>query len=123
MTADPDPDPAPTATDTEGFDDLMAEVMAGSDRFGHRQHVELAWLAVRRHGPEEAAALLCDGIRRAAAAAGAPGKFDAGLTVRWVEAVAVRALSPDGVALDPDPAAFLARRPELLDPALLSRIS
>ena len=117
MTADPVPAPA------AGFDALMAEVMAGSDRFGHRQHVELAWLAVHRHGRAEAAALLCDGIRRTAAAAGAPGKFDAELTVRWVDAVAARALGPDGVALDPDTATFLARRPELLDPALLSGIS
>ncbi len=106
-----------------GFDDLMAEVMAGADRFGHRQHVELAWLAVTRCGPADGADLLCDGIRRTAAAAGAPGKFDADLTVRWAETVAVRALDPDGGALDPDAAAFLARHPELLDPALLSRIS
>ena len=32
------------------FDALMAEVMAGAQRFGHRQHVHLTWLAVRRYG-------------------------------------------------------------------------
>ena len=32
------------------FDELMGEVMATADRFGHREHVRLTWLAVRRCG-------------------------------------------------------------------------
>ena len=32
------------------FDELMAEVMAAANRFGHREHVHLTWLAVRRFG-------------------------------------------------------------------------
>ena len=32
------------------FDALMAEVTAAAERFGHREHVHLTWLAVRRVG-------------------------------------------------------------------------
>jgi hypothetical protein len=31
-------------------DALMAEVTATTERFGHREHVHLTWLAVRRVG-------------------------------------------------------------------------
>lgn len=43
-----DPD---TDERTRAFDALMAEVMAGTGRFGHREHVHLTWLAVevQRH--------------------------------------------------------------------------
>ncbi|WP_327636464.1 hypothetical protein OHB24_41570 [Kribbella sp. NBC_00482] len=32
------------------FEELMGEVMATAERFGHREHVRLTWLAVRRSG-------------------------------------------------------------------------
>jgi hypothetical protein len=32
----------------------MAIVMARAGRFGHRQHIELTWLAVRRFGEADA---------------------------------------------------------------------
>jgi hypothetical protein len=59
-----DPDYAPV------FDALMAEVMAGAPRFGHREHVHLTWLAVRRCGVPEAVGLVSDGIQRTARYAG-----------------------------------------------------
>ncbi|MCX4627596.1 hypothetical protein [Streptomyces sp. NBC_01443] len=40
----------PTGDTTPAFDTLMAEVMASAERFGHREHVHLTWLAVRRCG-------------------------------------------------------------------------
>ncbi len=48
------------------FDDLMGEVMAGAERFGHREHVHLTWLAVRRCGTAAAVELISDGIQRTA---------------------------------------------------------
>ncbi len=48
------------------FDALMAEVMAGASRFGHREHVHLTWLAVRRCGVAAAVSLVSDGIQRTA---------------------------------------------------------
>jgi hypothetical protein len=48
------------------FEELMHEVMADADRFGHRQHVHLTWLAVRRHGKHAAVDLVSEGIRETA---------------------------------------------------------
>src|SRR5262249_60887946 len=59
------------------FDALMAEVMAGAARFGHREHVHLTWLAVRRCGVVEAVGMVSDGIQRTARYARAPQKYHA----------------------------------------------
>ena len=56
--------------DASVFDALMAEVMAGATRFGHREHVHLTWLAVRRCGVPAAVGLVSDGIQRTARYAG-----------------------------------------------------
>jgi hypothetical protein len=99
------------------FDDLMAEVMAQADRFGHRQHIHLTWLAVRRYGTGAAIALVSDGIRRTAAYAGAPQKYHATVSRAWVELVGFH-LSAGG---DEDFDAFVDRYPALLDKRLLAR--
>jgi hypothetical protein len=73
----------PAAADS--FGELMAEVMASAHRFGHREHVHLTWLAVRRHGVPPAIGLVSDGIRRTARYAGAPQKYHATVSRAWVE--------------------------------------
>jgi hypothetical protein len=95
------------------FDDLMALVMVGAQRFGHREHVRLTWLAVRRHGTEAATVLVSEGIRRTAAYAGAPQKYHATVSRAWVELVAYHA--DDG----PDFDSVVALHPQLLDKRLL----
>jgi hypothetical protein len=75
------PDGTPT------FEELMAEVMAASERFGHREHVHLTWLAVRRWGVSAAVSLVSDGIQRTARYAGAPQKYHATVSRAWVELV------------------------------------
>ncbi|MFD7592303.1 hypothetical protein ACFV6D_04640 [Kitasatospora sp. NPDC059812] len=97
------------------FGELLREAMAGADRFGHRQHVRLSWLAVRRHGSATALDLVGDGIRRTAAKAGAPQKFHVTMTRAWMELVAHHA----DAATDFED--FAARHPELLDKDLLAR--
>jgi hypothetical protein len=97
------------------FESLMAEVMASADRFGHREHLHLAWLAVRRYGASAAPALISDGIQRTARYAGAPQKYHATMTEAWTRLVAHHV--PEG----PDNfAGFLGRFPGLLDKRLLT---
>jgi hypothetical protein len=48
------------------FQELLDEVMASAPQFGHRQHVQLTWLAVRRCGVSNAIALVSAGIQRTA---------------------------------------------------------
>jgi hypothetical protein len=73
--------------EVEAFDDLMREVMSTADRFGHREHVHLTWLAVRRSGVASSIDLVSEGIRRTARYAGAPQKYHATMSRAWVELV------------------------------------
>lgn len=102
-------------TEPDPFGALLREAMTGAERFGHRQHVRLTWLAVRRHGATAALDLIADGIRRTATDAGAPQKFHVTMTRAWVELVAHHA--DDATDFEE----FAARHPELLDKELLAR--
>jgi hypothetical protein len=107
----------PAADASEAFDALLAEVMARTDRFGHRQHIHLTWLAVRRFGTATAIALVSDGIQRTARYAGAPQKYHATVSRAWVELVGHHVNAGDGDDFD----AFAGRHPALLDKRLLAR--
>jgi hypothetical protein len=124
-----------------GFDTLMTEVLAGSGgRFGHRQHVQLTWLAVRRYGMPAAIRLVSDGIRRTARYAGAPQKYHETISRAWVELVAHHAIGHPArgtghkaggtgparstghpAGQEADFATFAAASPLLLDKRLLTR--
>lgn len=99
------------------FSELMAEVMSGAERFGHRQHVHLTWLAVRRCGTAAAIPLVSDGIQGTARYAGTPQKYHATVSRAWVELVGHHAGQP-GAA---DFGTFARQHPALLDKKLLSR--
>jgi hypothetical protein len=99
------------------FDALMAEVMATATRFGHREHVHLTWLAVRRHGIAAAVGLVSDGIQRTGRYAGAPQKYHATVSRAWVELVGHHAAERG----EADFAAFADHHVALLDKRLLSR--
>ncbi|MFF5449555.1 hypothetical protein [Streptomyces sp. NPDC012888] len=107
---DPSTGPSPFAT-------LMDEVTARAGRFGHRQHVHLTWLAVRRHGTAAAVDLVSDGIRRTARYAGAPRKYNATVSRAWVELVGHHTGETDTADFD----TFVAAHPALLDKKLLTR--
>jgi hypothetical protein len=99
------------------FAELLAAATAGTPRFGHREHLHLTWLAVRRVGTAAAVELVSRGIRRTARYAGAPQKYSATVSRAWVEIVAHHcARTPTD-----DFAGFLAANPELLDKRLLTR--
>ena len=100
-----------------GFDALMAEVMATTGRFGHRQHVHLTWLAGRHVGVPAAVGLVSDGIQRTARYAGAPQKYHATVSRAWVELVGHHAAEHGG----DDFTAFAGHHPALLDKRLLAR--
>lgn len=99
------------------FDTLMAEVMAGAARFGHREHVHLTWLAVRRCGVPDAIILVSDGIRRTARYAGAPQKYHVTMSRAWVELVGHHAAESG----ESDFPAFAGHHCALLDKRLLTR--
>lgn len=113
-----------TAAGQDAFAALLREVTADAGRFGHREHVRLTWLAVRRHGAEAALGLVDAGIRSAARAAGTPEKYHATMTRAWVELVAHHAArdgTQDGCDDTTAFAGFTARHPALLDKGLLTR--
>jgi hypothetical protein len=88
-----------------------------ASRSGHPAHVELAFVAARRYGEEDGAAVMCGWIRQIAAAHGRADRYHETMTIAWARLVAHH------VAADPgtyDFGAFAARYPTLLDKNLLS---
>jgi hypothetical protein len=100
------------------FQELMREVLASTDRFGHRQHVHLTWLAVRRYGTAAAIGIVGDGIRATARYHGAPQKYNATVSRAWVELIGHHA---DEVNVSADFDTFADRNSALLDKRLLIR--
>ena len=100
----------------DAFDAVLAEVMTQAERFGHRQHIHLTWLAVRRYGTPAAITFVSEGIRRTARYAGAPQKYHVTISRAWVELVGYHAVHD----ADDDFAAFARRHPQLLDKRLLA---
>jgi hypothetical protein len=110
---DPHPDALP-----EELAGLLAEIVPPGGAFRHREHIHLAYLAVRRHGADRAADRVSGWIRHLAAYQRAPQKFNATVTRAWTEIVAHHmAAAPPGT----DFASFAERYPALLDKRLLTR--
>ncbi len=101
----------------DAFDALFAEVMATAPRFGHRQHIHLTWLAVRKYGTTAAIDVISDGIQRTARYAGAPQKYHATVSRAWVELVGYHVAESPDAEFD----RFVEESPALLDKALLGR--
>jgi len=96
----------------------LAEIVPLGGPFRHREHIHLAYLAVRRHGTDRAADKVSGWIRHLAAYQRAPQKFNATVTQAWTEIVAHHmAIAPPGT----DFASFAERYPALLDKRLLTR--
>jgi hypothetical protein len=96
-------------------DELMAGFEAARvdpGRFGHREHLRVAWLHLRRYGRFDAERRLLIRLRAFAVRAGKPAKFSEALTRAWVSRIdrAAAALPPDHSFDD-----LLLHSPELLD--------
>jgi hypothetical protein len=97
---------------------ILSEITGPGGQFRHRQHIHLAFLAVRRYGMPEATTRVCAWIQRISAYERAPQKYHHTVSRAWVEIVAHH------VDVDPDCAdfgIFAARHPALLDKRLLTR--
>ena len=115
--------PHPMPRETHGSADpefaaILSAITGPTGQFRHRQHINLAFVAVRRYGMPEATGKICTWIRHIAAYERAPQKYHQTVSRAWVEIVAHH------VGADPDCAdfdLFAGRNPALLDKRLLSR--
>jgi hypothetical protein len=98
------------------FEQLVAEAVPVNGRFGHREHVKVTWLALRRYGLAHARRLIDEGIRSTARYAGVPQKFNATISRAWVEAVAYHLRAAPDAGFDE----FVRANPALLDKRLLT---
>ena len=96
---------------------IMAEITDGGQRFGHREHIQLAFIAGRRHGAAAVSDLMRDWIGEIAAAHGAPHKYHDTITIAWARLVAHHVATDNEDDFDE----FIHRNPGLLDKSLLAR--
>jgi hypothetical protein len=98
-----------------GTDDELTDRWEAGIEFpggtSHRDHVRIAWVLDRRHGPDEARRRLLSGTKRACEVHLSPENFDAALTERWARAIA-GAAERDGLGRTADH--FITTHPELL---------
>ena len=95
----------------------LAEIVPPGGACRHREHIHLAYLAVQRHGPGQAAGVVSGWIRHLAAYQRAPQKFNATVTRAWTEIVAHHMAAAPGT----DFASFADKHQALLDKRLLTR--
>jgi hypothetical protein len=112
-------------TDQPGTDQELAAILpaiAGpTGEFRHRQHIHLAFWAIRRYGMPAATDRICTWIRQIAAYQRAPQKYHHTVSRAWMELVAHH-VATDQDKADQDKAdfdAFARRNPGLLDKRLL----
>src|SRR5258707_9904156 len=86
--------------------------------FHHRDHLRLAWLYLRRDGPELGTARVIDGIRQFAAAHGSADRFHETLTRFWIGLVHHVDETFPGIDRFDD---LLTRHPPMADKSLVYR--
>ncbi|PJK30571.1 hypothetical protein [Minwuia thermotolerans] len=102
-------------------DELLAAFEAralDNRRFGHAEHLAVAWAMLRRDDFTDAVARYGAGIRALAAAAGAPEKYNATITVAFLSLIAERMQSGGHDSF----AAFADANPDLLTKDAVSRL-
>jgi hypothetical protein len=97
---------------------ILPGITGPGGQFRHRQHINLAYCAIRRYGMPEAIGKVCGWIRHLTAYERAPQKYHYTVSRAWVELVAHHVAADPGC---PDFGAFADRNPALLDKRLLSR--
>ena len=98
--------------------ELLPAITGPAGQFRHRQHIHLAFVAVRRYGMPAAVGKVCGWLRQITAYEQAPQKYHHTVSRAWVELVAHHAgTGPDSADFE----VFARRYPALLDKRLLSR--
>jgi hypothetical protein len=95
--------------------DALSALLERDGRFGHRQHLELAWEYLQA-GPG-AAQSMRRAIRHAASLHGEPDRYHETLTIFWVRLVALHAAATSSASFD----ALIGAHPGLLDTELPAR--
>ncbi len=99
------------------YEQELEAVLERRGRFGHREHLELAWRYLRIADLGTAERLMAAAIRHLASAHGTPDRYHHTMTLSWVRLVAVHMTCGDAATFD----AFLARNEGLLDRQLVAK--
>ena len=102
---------------------MLSQIVPAAGRFGHSQHVHLAFLVARDYGTAAAVEKISAWIRRLTAYERAPQKYNATMTRAWTEIVGHHVEADRSAGQAGDFADFAGRHPALLDKRLLSRIT
>jgi hypothetical protein len=97
---------------------ILDEIVGPDGAFRHRQHVNLTFLAVRRHGMPSAVDKVSGWIQQIAVYEQHPQKYHHTVSRAWVEMIAHH-IEADPGCVDFD--RFARRHPALLDKRLLAR--
>ncbi len=99
---------------------MLSQIVPAGGRFGHCQHVHLAFLTARAHGTPAAAEKISAWIRHLTAYEKAPQKYNATMTRAWTEIVGHHVEADLAAGQAGDFGCFAGRHPALLDKRLLS---
>ncbi len=94
---------------------LLEAVVGKAGKFGHREHLELAWRYLGRYPLAVAKQAMASSVRHIAAEHGAADKYHETLTLAWVHLVAVHRERWPAITFEE----FIARNRQLLDSHLL----
>ena len=100
---------------------VLDPIVPADGRFGHYQHVQLAFLTCRAHGTTAAAQLISEWIKHLARYQQAPQKYNATMTRAWTLLVGHHVEADRSAGRDGDFGDFGDRYPALLNKRLLSR--
>lgn len=93
---------------------ILDEIIRARGRFGHREHLELAWRYLDLYPISEAAHITTVAIRHVAQSHGASDKYHETITRSWLHFVAVHRQRWGAESFE----TFLERNPDLLDRTL-----
>ncbi len=102
---------------TEGDLQALERIVGAHGRFGHREHVELAWTYLGRYRLEQATDAMSAAVRHLASEHGMPDRYHETITRSWVRLVDVHRRDSDAGSFDE----FIAGNSGLLDRQLLER--
>jgi hypothetical protein len=102
--------------DSEFLRAFLAGWPAG-ERFGHYEHLRIAWLVIERHGQEMAAEIVGDKLRQMAIAQGMAPLYNETMTRFWIRLIAHVREATGAASIDE----AIERMPMLLDKNLAQR--